>query len=228
VRQTRHVYTQDDRDERIEGGIVTDPKRKSKIRDYAETLAIALLIALFVRTFVVQAFKIPSSSMVPTLLVGDHILVNKFIYGLRIPLVGKKVLTFGSPERGDVIVFIYPRDRSKDFIKRVIGLPGEKIEIIGRNIYINDRLIEDPWGYYPADMGSWHAASREHFGPKTVPQGMLFVLGDNRYNSQDSRYWGFVPLDDVLGEAFIIYWSWDWESRSLIQKVRWNRLFHLI
>jgi len=207
---------------------VTDPKRKSKIRDYAETLAIALLIALFVRTFVVQAFKIPSSSMVPTLLVGDHILVNKFIYGIRIPLIGKKVLTLASPERGDVIVFIYPRDRSKDFIKRVIGLPGEKVEIIGRNIYVNDRLIEDPWGYYPADVGSWNSASREHFGPKTVPQGMLFVLGDNRYNSQDSRYWGFVPLDDVLGEAFVIYWSWDWGSRSIIQKVRWNRLFDLI
>jgi len=207
---------------------VTDPKRKSKIRDYAETLAIALLIALFVRTFVVQAFKIPSSSMVPTLLVGDHILVNKFIYGIRIPLIGKKVLTLASPERGDVIVFIYPRDRSKDFIKRVIGLPGEKVEIIGRNIYVNDRLIEDPWGYYPADAGSRNSASREHFGPKTVPQGMLFVLGDNRYNSQDSRYWGFVPLDDVLGEAFVIYWSWDWGSRSIIQKVRWNRLFDLI
>lgn len=207
---------------------MTDSKRKSKIRDYAETLAIALLIALFVRTFVVQAFKIPSSSMVPTLLVGDHILVNKFIYGIRIPLIGKKMLTFASPERGDVIVFIYPRDRSKDFIKRVIGLPGEKVEIIGRNIYINDRLIDDPWGYYPADVGSWHAASREHFGPKTIPQGMLFVLGDNRHNSQDSRYWGFVPLEDVLGEAFIIYWSWDWESRSVIQKVRWDRLFHLM
>ena len=119
-------------------------KKKTKWREYVETFIIALLIALFVRTFVIQAFKIPSGSMVPTLLVGDHLLVNKFIYGTRIPLVGKKLFVLRKPRRGDVIVFIYPRDRSKDFIKRVIGLEGEKVEIKEQKIYINDRLIDDP------------------------------------------------------------------------------------
>lgn len=199
-------------------------KEKSKVREYAETLIIALFIALFVRAFVVQAFKIPSSSMEPTLLVGDHILVNKFIYGIRLPLIGEKICTFSTPQRGDVIVFIFPRDRSKDFIKRVIGLPGETVEIRNRNIYIDDRLIEDPWGVYSA----WGPKESHHYGPKAVPPNSLFVLGDNRNNSQDSRYWGFVPLEDVLGEAFIMYWSWDWDASSLLSKVRWERIGRLI
>ncbi len=193
-------------------------KQKSKVREYAETLVIALAIALFVRSFVVQAFKIPSSSMEPTLLVGDHILVSKFLYGIRIPLIGKKVLSFSNPRRGDVIVFIFPNDRSKDFIKRVIGLPGEKVEIRERKIYINDRLIEDPWGkYFPPDR-------LINVGPEVVPPNALFVMGDNRNNSEDSRYWGFVPLDDVLGKAFVMYWSWDWRASSLVSKVRWQRI----
>ena len=197
-------------------------KKKSKVREYAETLVIALAIALFVRSFVVQAFKIPSSSMEPTLLVGDHILVNKFLYGIRIPVIGKKVLPFSQPRRGDVIVFIFPNDRSKDFIKRVIGLPGEKIEIRERKIYINDRLIEDPWGkYFPPER-------LINVGPEVVPPNALFVMGDNRNNSEDSRYWGFVPLDDVLGKAFVMYWSWDWRATSLVSKIRWQRIGSLI
>jgi signal peptidase I len=197
-------------------------KKKSKVREYAETLVIALVIALFVRSFVVQAFKIPSSSMEPTLLVGDHILVNKFMYGIRIPMIGKKVFSFSKPRRGDVIVFIFPNDRSKDYIKRVIGLPGEKVEIRERKIYINDRLIEDPWGkYLPPD----HLID---FGPKVVLPDSLFVMGDNRNNSEDSRYWGYVPLDDVLGKAFVMYWSWDWRASSLVSKVRWKRIGSLI
>jgi signal peptidase I len=199
-------------------------KQKSKVREYTETLVIALVIALFVRSFVVQAFKIPSSSMEPTLLVGDHILVNKFIYGIRIPVIGKKVFTFSQPRRGDVIVFIFPNDRSKDYIKRVIGLPGDKVEIRERKIYINDRLIEDPWGVY----GTWGPSARDNYGPKEIPPGFLLVLGDNRDNSEDSRYWGFVPLDDVLGKAFIMYWSWDWRASSLVSKVRWKRIGSLI
>jgi signal peptidase I len=199
-------------------------KKKSKVREYAETLIIALLIALFVRAFVVQAFKIPSSSMEPTLLVGDHILVNKFIYGIRIPLIGKKVFRFSKPKRGDVIVFIFPRDRSKDFIKRAIGLPGDKVEIRDRKIYINDRMIEDPWGVY----SSWGPTAPDTYGPTVVPPDSLFALGDNRNNSQDSRYWGFVPLDDVLGKAFIMYWSWDWGGSSFLSKVRWKRIGQLI
>jgi signal peptidase I len=197
-------------------------KKKSKVREYAETLVIALAIALFVRSFVVQAFKIPSSSMEPTLLVGDHILVNKFLYGIRIPVIGKKVLPFSQPRRGDVIVFIFPKNRRLDFIKRVIGLPGEKIEIRERKIYINDRLIEDPWGkYFPPER-------LINVGPVAVPPNALFVMGDNRNNSEDSRYWGFVPLDDVLGKAFVMYWSWDWRASSLVSKVRWQRIGSLI
>ncbi len=197
-------------------------KQKNKVREYAETLVIALAIALFVRSFVVQAFKIPSSSMEPTLLVGDHILVNKFLYGIRIPVIGKKIFPFSHPRRGDVIVFIFPNDRSKDFIKRVIGLPGEKVEIRERKIYINDRLIEDPWGkYFPPER-------LINVGPEMVPPNALFVMGDNRNNSEDSRYWGFVPLDDVLGKAFVMYWSWDWRASSLVSKVRWQRIGSLI
>jgi signal peptidase I len=199
-------------------------KQKSKVREYVETIIIALAIALFVRTFVVQAFKIPSESMKPTLLVGDHILVNKYIYGIRIPLIGKKVISFATPQRGDVIVFIFPRDRSKDFIKRVIGLPGDKVEVKGREIYINDRLIADPWGVYALGV----VTDSKNYGPEVVPPGSLFVMGDNRDNSEDSRYWGFVPFDDVLGKAFVMYWSWDWRTSSLISKVRWERIGRLI
>jgi signal peptidase I len=199
-------------------------KQKGKVREYAETLVIALVIALFVRAFVVQAFKIPSGSMEPTLLVGDHILVNKFMYGIRIPLIGKKVFPLSEPRRGDVVVFIFPNDRSKDYIKRVIGLPGEKVEIRERKIYINDHLIQDPWGVF----SSWGLSTGDNYGPKEVPPGFLLVLGDNRDNSQDSRYWGFVTLDDVLGKAFIMYWSWDWRASSLVSKVRWERIGRLI
>ncbi len=207
---------------------MSDIKKKSKVREYGETLVIALLIALFVRAFVVQAFKIPSGSMEPTLLVGDHILVNKFIYGIRIPLVGTKPFTLKKPRRGDVIVFIYPRDRKKDFIKRVIGVEGEKVEIKGQQIYINDRLIEDPWGVYRRTISFGGLSAKGNFGPVVVPPDSLFVLGDNRDNSQDSRYWGFVPLKDVLGKAFIIYWSWNWRAPSLLYKVRGKRIGHLL
>jgi signal peptidase I len=199
-------------------------KKKSKVREYAETLIIALLIALFVRAFLVQAFKIPSSSMEPTLLVGDHILVNKFIYGIRIPLIGEKVFQFSKPKRGDVIVFKFPGDRSKDYIKRIIGLPGDTLEIRDRKIYINDRMIEDPWGVFNA----WGPSARDNYGPERIPPDFLFVMGDNRNNSQDSRYWGFVPFNDVLGKAFIMYWSWDWGGSSLLSKVRWKRIGGLI
>lgn len=202
--------------------------KKSKVREYAETLIIALIIALFARTFVVQAFKIPSSSMEPTLLVGDHLLVNKFIYGIRIPFVGKRIVTLKDPKRGDVIVFKYPKDRSKDFIKRVIGLPGDTVEFRDRKIYINDRLIEDPWGVYRGDNPSWRPSASDNYGPQVVPPGALFVMGDNRNNSLDSRVWGCVSFDDVLGKAFIMYWSWDLHARSLVSKVRWKRIGGLI
>jgi signal peptidase I len=186
------------------------------------------LIALFIRTFVVQAFKIPSGSMEPTLLVGDYILVNKFIYGIRIPYTDIKFFQFKKPQRGDVIVFIFPLDPSKDFIKRVIGTEGEKVEIIDKKLYINDRLIEDPWGHFRTTGMIGYVQPMENFGPVVVPRDSLFVLGDNRDNSEDSRFWGFLRVNAVLGKAFLIYFSWDWNAENLFHKVRWSRIGKLI
>ncbi|MBW2058738.1 MAG: signal peptidase I [Deltaproteobacteria bacterium] len=200
--------------------------QKSQLREWTEAIVVAFLIAMFIRTFVVQAFKIPSSSMVPTLQVGDHILVWKFIYGIKIPFVDKKLFV-RCPNRGDVIVFIYPKDKSKDFIKRVIGLPGEKIQIVGKEILINDKPLEDPWGRYSKNHVNT-ASVRDNYGPEVVPPGSLFVMGDNRDNSQDSRYWGFVGLNAVKGRAFVIYFSWDKTSPTLVGKIRWRRFGHLI
>jgi signal peptidase I len=204
-------------------------EKKRFLKEYVEPIIIAVLIALFVRTFIVQAFKIPSSSMEPTLLVGDYLLVNKFIYGTRLPFTDKKILDFKKPRRGDIIVFIYPKDRSKDFIKRVIGEEGEKVEIIQNKIYINDQQINDPWGYYSEKNPlARYLPSMERFGPVVVPKDSLFVMGDNRDNSQDSRFWGFVTLNEVRGKAFIIYFSLDWPARKIIDKVRWARIGKLI
>jgi signal peptidase I len=202
--------------------------KKKFIKEYLEPIVIAVLIALFIRTFVVQAFKIPSSSMEPTLLVGDYILVNKFIYGLRIPYTDTKFFPMKQPERGDVIVFIYPKDTSKDFIKRVIGKEGEKVEIVQNKIFVNGKQIEDPWGHFEKYDWSKYLQAMEKFGPVVVPKDCLFVLGDNRDNSQDSRFWGFVNVNAVKGKAFVIYFSWDRFSQSLLDNVRWGRLAKLI
>lgn len=203
--------------------------KKKIIKEYLEPIVIAVVIALFIRTFIIQAFKIPSSSMEPTLLVGDHLLVNKFIYGIKIPLTDIKLFQLRRPKRGDIIVFIYPRDRSKDFIKRVIGTEGEKVEVIRNKIYINDKLIDDRWGHYHEES-NWikYLQPIEKFGPVLVPKDSLFVLGDNRDNSQDSRFWGFVNINAVRGEAFIIYFSWDRYAQSLLGKIRWTRFGKLI
>jgi len=191
-------------------------RKKSVFREYAEAAAIAVILALFIRTFVVQAFKIPSGSMEPTLLVGDHILVNKFIYGIKIPYLRKTIVPISKPKRNDVIVFIYPVDQSKDFIKRVIGLPGDTVEIIGKEIFINGKRFDDPYGHYTEGQGpTSRSAPRGRIGPLKVPEGHLFVMGDNRDHSYDSRFWGFVPLSSVKGEAFIIYWSWPHWKRFL-------------
>jgi len=204
-------------------------EKKKIIKEYLEPIAIAILIALFIRTFVVQAFKIPSSSMEPTLQVGDHLLVNKFIYGIKFPFIGTKYFQFRKPQRGDIIVFIYPKDRSKDFIKRVIGTEGEKVQIVRNKIYINNQLIEDPWGRYDERAPSTrYLQPMEIFGPVTVPVNSVFVLGDNRDNSQDSRFWGFVNVNEVKGKALIIYFSWDRYAQSLLEKVRWVRFGKLI
>ena len=204
-------------------------KNKKFIKEYIEPIVIAILIALFIRAFIVQAFKIPSSSMEPTLLVGDHLLVNKFIYGIRIPYSdeifgkNKKFFEWKKPQRGDVIVFIFPKDRKKDFIKRVIGTEGEKVEIVHNKIYINDKLIDDPWGHFTIAR-----SSIEDFGPIKVPEGSLFVMGDNRDNSQDSRFWGFVNINAVKGKALIVYFSWNSIAQELWNKIRWTRFAKLI
>jgi signal peptidase I len=199
-------------------------KEKKFVKDYLEPIVVAILIALFIRTFVVQAFKIPSSSMEPTLLVGDYILVNKFIYGIRIPYTDIKFFQFRKPQRGNVIVFVFPLDPSKDFIKRVIGTEGEKVEIINKKIYINDKLIDDPWGNFEKIGSVQYRQAIENFGPVVVPKDSLFVMGDNRNNSEDSRFWGFLHVNAVKGKAFILYFSWDRNANNLLDKIRWPRI----
>ena len=180
---------------------------------------------LVISTFVVQAFKIPSESMEPTLEIGDHLLVNKLIYGIKIPFTSINLFPLKSPQRGDVIVFIYPLEPDKDFIKRVIGVGGDTVRIVNKKLYINEAEAPDPHALYrkngilPEDE-----QKSDDFGPVTVPKGSLFVLGDNRDVSLDSRSWGFVPLTDVVGKAFAIYWSWNIQEST----VRWNRLGQLI
>ena len=198
-----------------------DKNRKSVVREWSEAIIIAILIALFIRTFVVQAFKIPSGSMKPTLQIGDHLLVNKFIYGIKIPFVRKTLLPINNPRREDIVVFIYPMDKSKDFIKRVVGIAGDTIEIRNKKIYLNGSLYNDGHGVY-TDRRFFPASiqPRDNFGPVTVPAEHIFVMGDNRDQSYDSRFWGFVDLKDVLGKAFIIYWSWNKNNND----VRWSRI----
>jgi len=182
---------------------------RSTIREYVEAFGMAILLALFIRTFLVQAFKIPSGSMLPTLQIGDHLLVNKLLYGLRIPIMGKRVFQVFSPQHDDVIVFIFPEDRSKDFIKRVKAVAGETIEVRNKVVYLNGEKIDDPYAFYGPDARVIPNNLRDNFGPLTVPEGHVFVMGDNRDHSHDSRFWGTVPVDDILGKAFILYWSWD-------------------
>ena len=211
--------------------------RKRRLRETAEAVVIALVLALIIRAFVVQAFKIPSSSMEDTLLIGDHILVSKFAYGLQVPrpamikVFGLTIPFFettlwpvwGEIKRGDVVVFRFPRDREKDYIKRVIALEGETIEIRDKEIYINGRKWDDPFGVFKGPLGG---SSEEvyNFGPYTVPEGHIFVMGDNRDRSYDSRFWGPVDIRDIKGRAFIIYWSWN----SNDHWVRFNRIGMLI
>ena len=202
----------------------TDSKStgKSIVREYIEAILIALILAFFIRTFVVQAFKIPSGSMKPTLLVGDHILVNKFIYGIRNPLNGNIWISVNKPERKDIIVFRFPQDKELDYIKRVIGLPGDTIEIRDKQVYVNNQLLEVKSAVHlePEILPS----IRDNFGPVTVPENSYFVMGDNRDNSSDSRFWGFVEQKLVKGKAFMIYWSWNSKDFS----VRWDRLGDLV
>ncbi len=186
--------------------------RTGKLVEYGEALVVAILLAVAIRGAVVQAFKIPSGSMLPTLQIGDHLLVNKFLYGLRIPYTDKRILRIRPPKRGDIVVFAYPVDDTKDFIKRIIGEPGDTVEIRDKKIFINGKPIEDPWGVHVDSLTLPEGFERrDNFGPVKVPPGSYFVMGDNRDRSYDSRFWGFVEDARIRGKAFIIYWSWDHE-----------------
>jgi len=224
--------------------------RKSALREYTESIGVAVLIALFLRAFVVEAFKIPSGSMIPTLEVGDHIFVNKFIYGFRIPFTNIKFLPFKKPRRGEVIVFVYPQDESKDFIKRIVAVEGDTVAFRDNRVIINGKPIKrrrlpGPCLYPETDEGSdrWQprpcvAYEEKHNDihyrvvhdlneypfpdrkPYKIPSGQLFVMGDNRDNSHDSRFWGTVPYDYIKGRAIIIWWSYGQPDG-----VRWSRFF---
>ncbi len=217
--------------------------KKSIIREYAEALIIAIILALTIRVFVVQAFKIPSGSMIPTLLIGDHILVSKLSYGFQLPedcefqvsfppvtcYSSSIVLSFDPPQRGDIIVFRYPEDENKDFIKRVIGLPGDTIQIKEKQVFVNGELLPDEGFTQRIDPGiiDGRINPRDNLGPLTVPPDSYFVMGDNRDQSLDSRFWGFVRMDKIKGRAFLVYWSWNGQG-SWTEWIRWERIGKLI
>ena len=228
--------------------------KKSTAREYFESIVIAVILALFIRTFVVQAFKIPTGSMEENLLIGDHLLVNKFVFGPTASRLERAVLPVGTLARGDVVVFKYPVEPDRDFIKRVIGLPGETIEVKEKKVYINGKPFEEPYVHFlapPAAQSELHEVTsfdvRERYGPVTVPANQYFVMGDNRDNSQDSRYWGFLPRENVKGKALLIYWSYEAEREDYLDegagatikglvsvfahfftRTRWDRMLHQI
>ena len=197
--------------------------KKRLLKEYAEAIITALILALVIRAYVIQAFKIPSGSMIPTLLIGDHILVNKFIYGTKIPFTDRQVLIFKKPGREDIIVFKYPENPKKDFIKRVIATEGDVIEERDKTVYVNGKAVTEPYTQHSDSSIRSGNDPRDNFGPLTVPKGKVFVMGDNRDQSYDSRYWGFVDLKEIKGKALIIYWSWDPDNWS-----RFNRIGRLI
>jgi signal peptidase I len=227
---------------------------KSTVREYFESIVIAVILALFVRTFVAQAFKIPTGSMEENLLIGDHLLVNKFIFGPTASTLEAKLLPVRPVRRGDVVVFKYPEEPDRDFIKRIIGLPGETLELRAKKVYINGVGLDEPYVHFllpPTAPSELHEQTpydvRENYGPVTVPAGHYFAMGDNRDNSQDSRYWGFLPREYIKGKALVIYWSYeseraDYEENGaaatlrgqlsvffhFFTRTRWDRTLHLI
>ncbi len=212
----------------------TKKKTKSVFREYAEAIFIALLLALFIRTFIIQAFKIPSGSMEKTLLIGDHILVSKFAYGTHIPneipflnikLFDDIILFQEVPKRGEIIVFKYPKNESRDFIKRVVGIPGDILEVRRQKVYINNQLYEEEHVWHTETPQNDRFVPRDDFGPVIVPPKHLFVMGDNRENSQDSRFWGFLNINKVKGKALMIYWSWN-AVDSWVRFDRFGKVLH--
>ncbi|HSE58446.1 MAG TPA: signal peptidase I [Nitrospiraceae bacterium] len=212
--------------------------RKSVVREYAEAIIVAMLLAFAIRVFVVQAFKIPSGSMIPTLLIGDHILVSKLSYGFQWPTDCKlqwnfppvncyasmTVVAFGKPQRGDIIVFRFPEDEEKDFIKRIVGGPGDTVQLKNKTVLVNGQPLDDKAFTQRIDPGVVDGTinPRDNFGPVTVPEGSYFVMGDNRDQSLDSRFWGFVREEKIRGKAFRIYWSWSGQG-NWTEWVRWER-----
>ena len=202
-------------------------QKKGAWRENIEAVLIAVVIAMFIRTFIVQAFKIPSGSMLETLQIGDQILVNKFIYGVKIPFTDGRVLIPGKdPERNDIVVFKYPEDPSKDYIKRVVAVGGDTLEIIDKKLYVNDQPVDaEPWAVHKdTRIIPGQFTTRDNLKKITIPADKIFVMGDNRDNSHDSRFWGFVDLREVKGEAFMIYWSWNKDNFG----VRWRRIGTLL
>jgi signal peptidase I len=226
--------------------------KKSTLREYFESIVIAVILALFIRTFVVQAFKIPTGSMENNLLIGDHLLVNKFVFGPSETGAERTLLPIGTIKRRDIIVFKYPEEPDRDFIKRVIGLPGETVEVREKKVYINGTALDEPYVHFlapPSGPSELHEVTsfdvRERFGPVTVPADQYFMMGDNRDNSADSRYWGFLRRDYIKGKALVIYWSYqsereDYQDESasatakglvsvfahFFTRTRWDRMFH--
>ena len=214
---------------------------------YVDVFLSALVIALVIRSTVIEPFRIPSSSMEDTLLIGDHLFVNRFIYGLRVPFTKSRPLALRQPVRGDIVVFIPPHQRDKDFIKRVVGVPGDVVEIRDQEVYVNGTKLTEPFVVHKdtaalgaaalgaAALGA-AAGRRSFFVPRDnmkkvpVPPGSYFMMGDNRDRSEDSRYWGFASLADIKGKALLIYFSWNPDPEvapyDLIHKVRWGRMFH--
>lgn len=225
---------------------VNKDAREPKLAEYARSFFPILLIVFILRSFIVEPFRIPSGSMKPTLLEGDFILVNKYTYGLRLPLVGKKVFSLNNPKQGDILVFRYPNDTNVDFIKRVVGVPGDKISYKDKTIYVNGKPLTQtflgttqdkdifgriyPVKHFRESMSTLehsiyvHPSHSEASEEVTVPEGSYFVMGDNRDNSDDSRVWGFVPESLILGRAFFIWMSWDGPSKD----IRWSRMGHTI
>jgi signal peptidase I len=212
--------------------------RKSIVREYAEAIVVAMLLAFAIRVFVVQAFKIPSGSMIPTLLIGDHILVSKLSYGLQWPTdcklqwafppvncyASQTIVAFGKPQRGDIVVFRFPEDEEKDFIKRIVGTPGDTVQIRHKQVLVNGEPLDDRAFTQRIDPGIIDGTinPRDNFGPVTVPEGAYFVMGDNRDQSLDSRFWGYVREEKIRGKAFRIYWSWSGQGHWT-EWVRWER-----
>ena len=203
------------------------------IREWTEALIFAVVVATIVRTYFFAPFQIPSGSMLPTIQIGDHIFASMYTYGSPIPFTEIKL--FKKPvKRGDIVIFPYPQDPSIDYIKRAVGLPGETLEIRNDRVFINGEPLDESYAYFEPNerksrqaQGLEAAAPSSRYGPVKIPQGKLFAMGDNRYNSADSRFWGFVDIDTITGKGQIIYWSHD-PNKSIFSGYRFGRIFDFL